>query len=335
MKLLVLGASSQLGLELTGLLAGRGIEYTAFASGEINLLKEMDVVRTLTRLAPDQVINAASYSNLEKAETDPEAAEECDQVNTRGVANLAEVCAHLNIPLIHHSTSYIFDGQKKMPYKEEDQPNPVSRYGMSKLFGENAIRETHPRHVIVRTDWMFSVHRNRFLVDHIDSCKRGGGRTQVMDHRFSPTPAEDVARVLLAIALQVDCQAEVWGTYHYCALQPLSEAQFVEYFLREAAGYDKALAQYDGQFKITVVPPEKPYIPNSVLNCHRIMETFGIKQRSRAAGVQKVLENLYSKSPGKTGAAPEKPVEGKKPAEAVGQKKKTKPRGRQKAGKTS
>ena len=293
MRLLVLGASSQLGCELGALLQQRGVDHEVVGSSGTELLKKQNVIRLLGRYKPDQVINVASYSNLSKAESDPEAAEQCDLINTQGVSTLAEVCEKLDIPLIHHSSSYVFDGQKLRPYEEEEQTNPVCRYGLSKWYGERAVRDILKHHVILRTDWMFSIHRNRFFRLHIEACKHNAGKTEVMRHRFSPTPAADVARVMLAIAQQVNCQADAWGTYHYSALQPMSEEHFVETLLREAVRYDPALAKLEAQFEIAVKEVEPPYIPNTTLNCQKIMETFGIKQRSRAAEVTRVLKALY------------------------------------------
>ena len=216
-------------------------------------------------------------------------------INAQGVSILAEVCQQLDIPLIHQSTSYVFDGQKLRPYEEDEKTNPVSRYGQSRWYGERSIRETHDKHIILRTDWMFSRHRNRFFKAHIDACKANKGKTEVMNHRFSPTPAEDVARVILAIARQVDCAAEAWGTYHYSSLQPMSEEHFVETILKEASEYDDELAKLDDKFEITINEVEPPYIPNTTVNSQKIMETFGIKQRSRAAAVTYLLKSLYGK----------------------------------------
>jgi dTDP-4-dehydrorhamnose reductase len=293
MRLLVLGANSQLGASLTRLLQRQGVDFHALATSELNLLKQADVVKAVSRISPTQIVNVATYSNLEKAESDPEAARECDIVNTRGVSILAEVCKHLGLPLLHHSSSFVFDGQKVHPYTEEDETNPVCRYGMSKWYGERAIRDALPLHVILRTDWMFSRDRPNFFQLHIEACKRNKGKHEVMNHRFSPTPASDVARVLLAIARQVDCTADAWGTYHYCSLQPMSQEHFVEQFLHEAGKYDPELAALLPALQITKLPVQKPYIPNTVLSTQRIFETFGIKQRSRAGELTALLQQLY------------------------------------------
>lgn len=293
MRLLVLGANSLLGLALTRLLQTQGVDFQALATSELDLLKQAEVVKAVSRISPTQVINVATYSNLEKAERDPDAARECDIVNTRGVSTLAEVCRHLSLPLLHHSTSFVFDGQKVHPYTEEDETNPVCRYGMSKWYGERAIRDALPMHIILRTDWLFSRERPGFFEQHIEACKRNGGKLEVMNHRFSPTPSADAARVLLGIARQVDCAAEVWGTYHYCALQPMSQEHFVEQFLQEAGKYDPELAAVLPQLQVTKLPVQKPYIANTVLSTQRIFETFGIKQRSRAGEVTALLQQVY------------------------------------------
>ena len=295
MKLLVLGANSLLGGALSELLESQGVEFLALDSQQVDLLTKTDLVKALAGFGPTQVINVATYSNLEKAEFDPEAARECDIVNTRGVSTLAEVCKQLDLPLLHHSSSFVFDGQKPQPYSEEDLTNPVSRYGMSKWYGERAIREMLPHHLILRTDWVFSRARPAFFKNHIESCKRNQGRVEVINHRFSPTPASDVARVILAIARQLDCGAEVWGTYHYCALQPMSQDAFVENFLQEAAKYDSELAAcMETKQEVTRLPVQLPYVPNTVLSSQRLFETFGIKQRSRAAAINAVIQAIYS-----------------------------------------
>jgi dTDP-4-dehydrorhamnose reductase len=292
-KFLVLGANSQLGMALTRLLHSQGLSCAALSTSELDLLKSSEVVKAISLAAPTQVVNVATYSNLEKAERDPEAARECELVNTQGVSTLAAVCRQLNLPLLHHSSSYVFDGQKVHPYTEDDETNPVCRYGLSKWYGERAIREAQPQHVILRTDWIFSRERPAFFQQHIEACKQHKGRLEVMNHRFSPTPAADVARVLLAIARQVDCAGEVWGTYHYSALQPMGQEHFVEHFLQEASKYDEELAALLPTLKITRLPVEKPYIPNTVLSTQRLFETFGIKQRSRNAELTALLQGLY------------------------------------------
>ncbi len=308
MKLLVFGANSQLGQELTRLLSDVEIEFSALDTDQVDVLKPKEVMKAVSRINPTQLINVSTYSNLQKAESDPEAAKRCDLINTDGVTALARVCKQLNIPIIHHSSSYVFDGEKKETYDEEDEANPVCSYGKSKWYGERTLREENEKHIILRTDWLFSAHRNKYFLNLIDSCKKNAGRISVVDNRFSPTHAGDAARVILGIVKQVDCNAEVWGTYHYNAMQAVNQDQFVLHVLEEAGRLDPALDKILPSLEIELLPVERPYIRHSSLNASKIMGTFGIKQHSRAAGVTAVLEDIYGVKKEKPPAQVSKPA---------------------------
>lgn len=309
MKLLIVGGDSLTGQALQALLAEQAAQTPPDARpeakiackvldvGNVNLLQKMDVAKAVSQFAPTLVINVASYSNLELSELDANAARLCDEQNSLVPAVLAEVCAHLSLPLIQHSSSFVFDGLKLHPYTEEDAANPVCRYGRSKWYGERAIRDVLPSHLILRTDWVFSSQHPAFFQRHIAQCKEQGGKLEVLNHRFSPTPAADVARVLLSVARQLDCAADVWGTYHYVAQQPLSQEAFVEQVLHEAAKYDHVLSTALPHLQFTKRPVQLPYIANSVLNGQKLFETFGIKARPRNAAVTALVKQLYGMSP--------------------------------------
>ena len=307
MKLLVFGANSQLGLELTALLAKSGIDHATLATDEVDILNAKEVVKAVSRINPTQLINVSTYGNLQKAEGDAAAAKRCDLVNTDGVTALARVCEQLAIPMLHHSSSYVFDGQKKDTYLEDDETNPTCRYGRSKWYGERSLREETERHIILRTDWLFSLHRDFYFRDLVSTCKKQKGKLGVVDNRFSPTFAGDAARVILAIVKQVDCNAQAWGTYHYNAMQPVNQDQFVQMVLEECAKHDPALAKVMPDLKIEPLPVEAPYIRNSALNCEKLLYNFGIKQRSRGPGTIQVLEAIYGVKP-KAKAPEKKPV---------------------------
>lgn len=293
MKILIIGASSQVGLELASLLEAQGIAYHALGSQELDLTRDKTIFQALTDLKPDQVVNVAAYTDFEKIESDLVAAQQCREVNVSGAFTLAQVCDHFNLPLIHLSTSFIFDGKKNGAYDEDEEPNPLGKYGLSRWEGELAIRDSIEHHIILRSDWIFSVHRDAFFRRHIEACKANKGKVPVRDYRSSPTPAEDVARVLLAMVRQVACNAQVWGTYHYSALQPLTEAQFVEQILKEAAQYDEDIQALLPTLELIEEAVLPPRVRNTTLFSHKIMETFGIKQRSRAAAMAKVIRHIY------------------------------------------
>jgi len=292
-KLLIFGSNSQTGLELTRLLDNHGVDYVSLATDEVDVLKTKDIIRAVGKANPTQLINVSNYANLQLVESDPEAAKKCDQINTEGVASLGKVCEQVGIPIIHHSSSFVFDGRQKGTYTEEDKVNPQGRYGKSKWYGERALKAEAKRHIILRTDWLFSSHRHQYFDRVIAECKENKGKVQVVDNRFSPTHAFDVARVIYAIVNQIDCNADVWGTYHYNTIQPVNQGQFVQHLLEEAAKLDKALDKLLPSLDIELLPVELPYIPNSALNCEKLKATFGIKQRSRVEGIKAVLDELY------------------------------------------
>ena len=305
MNLLILGADSLTGQALVHLALNEGIPCHALGTGDFLGLKKGELTKTLTRLMPSVIIYVATYSSVEKAEVDAECASQCDQVNSVGVSAVAELCAKLQVPLLFHSSSFVFDGAKSHPYLETDETNPRCRYGISKLAGERSIRELLPSHVILRTDWVFSRERPRYFEELLTALRVSAGKISVMTQRFSPTPAADVARVILAITKQADCGMDVWGTYHYCALQPMSKEFFVEHVLQEAAKYDPEIAALLPQLEILKLPPTTPWIGNSVLNTQHLFETFGIKQRGRAGEISALLQQICNYVPPQL---PEEPV---------------------------
>lgn len=338
MKLLVFGANSQLGRELVNLLAVNEVDYATLTTMDVDVLKPRDVIKAVSRVNPTQLINVAACSNLQEAESDDDAARRCDLINTEGVVSLAKVCEQLGIPIIHHSSSCVFDGRKKETYVEDDEADPVSRYGKSKWLGERTLREEAVRHIILRTDWLFSELRPEYFLSIIDACKKNKGKVGVIDNRFCPTWAGDAARVIYAVIKQVDCNAEAWGTFHYNAMQPVNQDQFVEQLLEEAATLDKALEKILPSLEVDLLPVELPYIQNSALNCEKIKATFGIKQHQRSPGLKAVLEKLYGVSKGKAPASRSKTAGArrnarKKSGEAAG-KKKARPKSRKPAAKS-
>ncbi len=310
-KLLVVGGNSVVGAALQTLLVERNLDHKILNTDDLNFHKKMEVAKVVSQYAPTQIINVASYSNLELAEKDADAARLCDENNSLIPAVLAEVCAHLALPLIHHSSSFVFDGLKVHPYSEDDPVNPVCSYGRSKWYAERSIKDVLPTHIILRTDWVFSEQDSDFFQKHIDNCKLQSGRLEVVNHRFSPTPAADVARVLLAIAQQLDCAAEVWGTYHYCSQQPLTQETFVEHFLQEAGKYDPELQTALKTLQIVKLPVRLPYIANTVLNVQKVFETFGIKPRMRNNSVSTLLRQLYHLQDLKAQPAPGSAIDSK------------------------
>jgi len=203
MKILVAGASGQLGSLLPEALAGHRVE----ALGRDRLdVADLGSVRDAVRATrPQLVVNAAAWNRVDDAETDREGA---FRGNALGPRNLALATAEAGIPLVHVSTDYVFDGRAGRPYHEYDAPCPLSVYGRSKLAGETAVRELNPRHFVVRTAWLYAPGHPNFPTTMIRLGRDGPVRV-VDDQVGSPTYAPHLAH---AIARLVATGA--FGTWH-------------------------------------------------------------------------------------------------------------------------
>ena len=157
MKILLTGASGQLGTAMQVALVGHDVIPLTKANLDVS---DFDKVQKVVKeLNPECILNTAAYTNVDGAETNVHLAY---AVNALGPRNLAVVAASLDIPLMHVSTDYVFDGRSSVPYHEFDRPNPLSVYGASKLAGEEAIRELHGHHFIVRTAWLYHIVGRNF-----------------------------------------------------------------------------------------------------------------------------------------------------------------------------
>jgi dTDP-4-dehydrorhamnose reductase len=170
------------------------------------------------------VINCAAYTAVDRAETEVEAAH---RVNAVGAENVAAACALAGVPLIHLSTDYIFGGQCHAPVSENDPPHPLNVYGRTKLDGEIAVRKLHRTHIIVRTSWIFSAHRENFVKTML---RLAGSQAQlwvVDDQVGGPTAADDIAKAILDIfTISTTPGFAAWGTYHFSGAPPVSRYEF-------------------------------------------------------------------------------------------------------------
>lgn len=209
MKLLITGAAGQLGRALVEASSLRGFKVLATDLKEMDITDWQAVWRYLDSHRPEAVINAAAATRVDDLEQDPDLAL---RVNSLGPRNLAVACRRLGLKLIQVSTDYIFDGAKSGPYVEWDAPRPLSVYGLSKLLGEEYVRQQCPEHFIVRTAWLYGVPGSNFVTAIL---ARGRSLTPeqevkvVHDQWGTPTSTLALAPQLLALAA-----TEAFGTYH-------------------------------------------------------------------------------------------------------------------------
>lgn len=232
------------------------------------------IERAFGDLSPDMVINSAAYTAVDKAEHDQEA---CFGLNREGAGFLARAAARRNVPVIHLSTHYVFDGRKPTPYVETDPPSPVTVYGRSKYDGERAVAAGNPRHVIVRTGWVFSAQANGFAARMLAAAASGTALRVVADQRGNPTYAPHLAAVLLELARRLCGEREsspVWGTYHAAgrgetSWHGLATELIAAAGIGGAAAKPRAIASAD-------YPSATPRPANATLDCAKFSAAFGL-----------------------------------------------------------
>ena len=189
MRVLLLGAGGMLGRDLVAA-APRGTDVVATDVAQLDIADPAAVERRLIELRPRWVINAAAYTQVDRAESEQEVAM---LVNGAAVAALAGACARLGIALVHFSTDYVFDGTSSRPYVEDDATAPLGAYGRSKLLGEVGIRASGAEHLLLRTQWLFGEHGRSFPRTMWERATRGQ-ETKVVDDQWGrPTYTVDLA----------------------------------------------------------------------------------------------------------------------------------------------
>lgn len=204
MKVIITGARGLLGGALIEHLKSmhdvEGLDRSA-----LDITSKEEVSQKIPLLNPDIIINAAGYTFVDLCESNRALAY---AANTLGPRYLAEVCHHLDIPLVHISTDYVFDGCSKEPYNEEDQPNPLNVYGETKLLGEEEIRRILKKHYIVRTSWLFGKHRRNFVSTMLELAKEKKEISVVNDQVGCPTYTGDLVEGISQLL------GSAYGTYH-------------------------------------------------------------------------------------------------------------------------
>jgi dTDP-4-dehydrorhamnose reductase len=224
-RVLVVGRRGQVARALAEAGWPEGVSLSCYSRDEIDLAEPKSVARAITRRAPDLVINAAAYTAVDRAESEPEVA---FTVNRDGPAALAEACAELGVPLIQLSTDYVFDGQKEGAYVEDDPVNPLSVYGASKEAGEQAVRRILPAHVILRSAWVYAPEGQNFVRTMLRLARESQEIRVVDDQRGCPTAASEIARAIVVASGRLLAGSGEFGTFHFCGAGSTSWHGFAE-----------------------------------------------------------------------------------------------------------
>ncbi|MEJ5358130.1 MAG: dTDP-4-dehydrorhamnose reductase [Desulfobacterales bacterium] len=294
MRVLLTGGIGQLGSELRPRLAEMGWEVIAPGPEELDLARPEAIDSFWAETRPGLVINAAAYTAVDRAESEPGQA---FAVNADAPARLARLCRDAGAGLVHVSTDYVFDGTKTTPYTEDDPVNPLGVYGRSKAAGEEAVRALCPRHVVIRTSWLYSAHGANFVKTVLRLAAEREVLRIVDDQRGCPTSAADLAQAIAAIARRLGQGAGSilpWGLYHYCG-----RGETTWYgFAREILGLiqERGLARGVRVLPISTAeyptPARRPAY--SVLDCRRIEAAFDLRRPLWTESLARVIAQLLA-----------------------------------------
>lgn len=276
--ILVFGATGQVAMELQ-----RQAEVTALGRDRADLSDPQGCAAVIADLRPSVVINAAAYTAVDRAEGDEALAQ---TVNAAAPGAMARACAHLDIPLLHISTDYVFDGSGTQPWQETDPVAPQNAYGRTKLAGEEAVRASGARHIILRCSWVFSAQGANFVKTMLRLSETRQSLSVVEDQIGGPTPAAGIAATLLALTEPMQAGA-AGGTYHYAGEPHASWAGFARAIFSRA-GRDVTVTGIPSSDYPT--PATRPL--NSRLDCTRLALDFGIAPPDWRAGLTDVLKDL-------------------------------------------
>ena len=288
MKILVLGCKGQLGRCLNDQLVNTDHEVIYTSREKIDIA-DFEVTKSkILEFSPDLIINATAYTAVDKAEEDQKTA---NLINHLAVKNIADICNQLECWLIHVSTDYVFDGNSKVPYKEDDQTNPQGAYGETKLNGELAIQSSGCKHMIIRTAWVFSEYGNNFLKTMLRLGAERDELNIVGDQIGCPTYAQDIARSIVEIIPQLNSR-EYNGIYHYCGDQPCSWFDFAKEIFDQLKMYDQIFTPTIKAVTTEEYPTLAKRPKFSVLDNKKIQENFDIFSSDWKVGVESALKRL-------------------------------------------
>jgi dTDP-4-dehydrorhamnose reductase len=292
MRILLTGANGQVGWELSNRGAKRGLEILALDRSALDITDQVSVSEEVNRPGVSLVVNAAGYTAVDEAESEPDLA---FAVNRDGPADLASACGKAGIPLVHISTDYVFDGQKKGVYLVTDPVSPLSVYGKSKAAGEVEVRKHLREHFILRTGWVYGVHGHNFVKTMLRLGREREVVQVVTDQYGCPTYAADLAETILRIATQFLEGGQVrWGIYHYCGKGVTSWHGFAEEIFRLASGYASLKVKRVEPVSTSEYPTPAQRPASSILDCSVLAKTFNIHPQPWAESLAQMLEVLFS-----------------------------------------
>jgi dTDP-4-dehydrorhamnose reductase len=292
MRILAAGWHGQIASAFMQTAPGRD-DISAFAIGRpgLDICEPRSVERALGDIEPDVLINLAGYTDVDGAESEPDLA---FALNAAGARLLAQAAARRDVPIIHISTSYVFDGRKTSAYVETDQTAPSTIYGKSKLAGEVEVQKANPKHVILRTEWIYSPFGRCFVSNVLQRAQLGMPLKVVNDQYGNPTYAPHLVDAILEVAAYLTSRPQEdirWGVYHATGTGTATWYEVAQEVLarsKQLTGLSYSLdpipsAQYSTRSHRS---------PNSQLDCSKLKQNFGVSLPAWQTGVRECVERL-------------------------------------------
>lgn len=291
-RVLVTGATGQLARSLVEAAEDTaGFDVVAIGRPGLDITQVASVAAAIAATRADVVVNAAAYTAVDKAESEPEAAR---RVNVDGPSNIGSAAHAAGVPVIHVSTDYVYDGRKAAPYVETDETAPVSVYGATKLAGERALTEAAPHHIILRTAWVHSPFGNNFVKTMLRLATTRPEIRVVDDQLGSPTYAPHLADAILKLARTLASRPAdqiAWGTYHASGSGETTWCGLAREVFRVSASHGGPAAT------VTAIgtadyptPAHRP--ANSRLDCGKLRREFGVVLPEWREGVAACVARL-------------------------------------------
>ncbi|HMP12203.1 dTDP-4-dehydrorhamnose reductase [Hydrogenophaga sp.] len=298
MKILLLGKNGQVGWELQRSLSPLG-ELVALdragdaAHGLCGDLQDLDGLRaTVLALRPDVIVNAAAHTAVDKAQSEPERAR---RLNAEAPAVLAEAAQAVGAALVHYSTDYVFDGSGSTPWTEDAPTGPLNVYGQTKLEGEQAIAAACPRHLILRTSWVYAARGGNFARTMLRLAAERERLTVIDDQFGAPTGAELIADVTAHAIRQLLQRPQDAGTYHLAAGGETTWNGYARFVIETARALKPELKLAVNEVapvptSAFPTPAQRPH--NSRLDTQRLRQTFGLRLPPWQQGVARMLTEI-------------------------------------------
>jgi dTDP-4-dehydrorhamnose reductase len=292
-SILIFGEHGQLARALARTYSARGDVVRTAGRAAVDIGDRPAVMAAAAAFRPHLVVNAAAYTAVDRAEDEAELA---FRINRDGAGHVAAAARQAGAPVIHVSTDYVFDGEKRTPYVETDAPAPLSVYGRSKLAGEQAVAAAHPHHVIVRTSWLCSPEGSNFVKTMLRLAAERREIAVVDDQWGAPTFAADLAEGIAAIGdhlMSTSDPGAVAGVYHATGSGATTWCRFAAAILGRAAAMG-APSCHVRPIATADYPTRARRPANSRLDCNKLAAAFGVRLPPWESALDRCLEQLIA-----------------------------------------